>query len=59
LTLILGDGYSIVFFTYRGIGNFSGFVYTPKDQKPPKKSFGTELLEKDEMDKNWYFVSSK
>jgi hypothetical protein len=55
----LGESYSIVFFTYRGIGNFSGFVYTAKDQKPSKKSFGTELLEIDDMDKNWYFVSSK
>ena len=33
-------GYYILFFTYRGIlDNFSGFVYSPNDQKPSKNAF--------------------
>ena len=53
------DGYNILFFTYRGImDNFSGFVYTPKDQKLSKKVFNGDFKEIDKMDKKWYFVGS-
>jgi len=52
-------GYNILFFTYQGIlDNFSGFVYTPNDQKTAKKAFDGNFKEIDKMDKNWYFVSS-
>ncbi|WP_246277129.1 hypothetical protein [Neobacillus endophyticus] len=54
-----GNGYSILFFTYRGIlDNFSGFVYTPNDQNPSTKAFDGDFKEIEKMDKNWYFVSS-
>lgn len=54
-----GDGYNILFFTYRGImDNFSGFVYTSKDQKLSKKVFDGDFKEIDKMDKEWYFVGS-
>lgn len=54
-----GDGYNILFYTYRGIlDNFSGFVYTPNGQKPSKKAFNGDFKEIDKMDKNWYFVVS-
>ncbi|MFB5197598.1 hypothetical protein ACE198_22265 [Neobacillus sp. KR4-4] len=54
-----GDGFNILFFTYRGIlDNFSGFVYTPNDQKPSKKAFDGDFKEIDKMGMNWYFVSS-
>jgi hypothetical protein len=54
-----GDGYNILFFTYRGImDNFSGFVYTPNDQKPSKKAFDSDSKDIEKMDKNWYFLGS-
>ncbi|WP_284037360.1 hypothetical protein [Neobacillus sp. 114] len=54
-----GDGYNILFFTYRGIlDNFSGFVYTPNDQKPSKNAFDGDFKAIDKMEKNWYFVGS-
>jgi len=54
-----GNGYNILFFTYRGIlDNFSGFVYTVNNQKPSKKAFDGDFKEIDKMDKNWYFVGS-
>lgn len=54
-----GDGFNILFFTYRGLlDNFSGFVYTPNDQKPFKTAFDGDFKEIDKMEKNWYFVGS-
>ena len=54
-----GDGYTILFFTYRGIlDNFSGFVYTPDNQKPSKKTFDGDFKEIEKMAKNWYFAGS-
>lgn len=54
-----GNGYNILFFTYRGIlDNFSGYVFTVKDRKPSKNAFGGDFKEIERMDKNWYFVSS-
>ena len=38
--------------------NFSGFVYTSKDQKLSKKVFNGDFKEIDKMDKGWYFVGS-
>jgi hypothetical protein len=53
------DGYNILFFTYRGIlDNFSGFVYSPNDQKPSKKALDGDFKEINKMDKDWYFVGS-
>ncbi|MCH6265881.1 hypothetical protein [Neobacillus citreus] len=54
-----GDGFNILFFTYRGIlDNFSGFVYTPNDQKSFKNAFDGDFKEIDKREKNWYFVGS-
>jgi hypothetical protein len=54
-----GDRYTILFFTYRGIlDNFSGFVYTPNDQRPTKKTFDGDFKEINRMETNWYFVGS-
>lgn len=54
-----GDGYNILFFTYRGImDNFSGFVYTSNDQKPSKKAFDSDSKDIEKMDNNWYFLGS-
>ncbi|MFC4801869.1 hypothetical protein ACFPA1_21355 [Neobacillus sp. GCM10023253] len=54
-----GDAYNILFFTYRGIlDNFSGFVYTPNDQKSFKNAFDGDFKEIDKREKNWYFVGS-
>lgn len=52
-------GYSVLFFTYRGIlDNFSGFVYVPNDQKPLKNDFDGDFIEIEKLDKNWYWVGS-
>ncbi|WP_419884023.1 hypothetical protein ACN6MY_11450 [Peribacillus sp. B-H-3] len=54
-----GDGYNILFFTYRGImDNFSGFAYTPNDQKPSKKAFDSDSKDIEKMGENWYFLGS-
>lgn len=53
------NGYNILFFTFRGImDNFSGFEYTPNDQKPSKKAFDSESKDIEKMDKDWYFLGS-
>ena len=50
---------SILFFTFRGVlDSFSGFVYSPNDQKPQLGSFGGDFKEIVKIDENWYFVSS-
>lgn len=52
-------GYSILFFTYRGIlDNFSGFVYVSNDQKPLKNDFDGDFKEIERLERNWYWVGS-
>jgi hypothetical protein len=54
-----GDNYSVLFFTYRGVlDNFSGFVYSPNDEKPGLDDFGGDFKQIEKLDKNWYFVGS-
>ncbi|MFD0051232.1 hypothetical protein ACFVHQ_18250 [Actinomycetes bacterium NPDC127524] len=54
-----GDSYNILFFTYRGImDNFSGFAFTPNDQKPSKKAFDSDSKDIEKMDEKWYFLGS-
>jgi hypothetical protein len=50
---------SILFFTYRGIlYSSSGFVYSPKDQKPLHSDYVGDFIEIIKLDSKWYFVSS-
>ena len=52
-------GYYILFFTYRGIlDNFSGFVYSPNDQKPSKRTFDGDFKQIEKLKENWYWVGS-
>lgn len=52
-------GYSVLFFTYRGIlDNFSGFVYVSNDQKPLKNDFDGDFKEIERLERNWYWVGS-
>jgi hypothetical protein len=54
-----GDSYTILFFTFRGIlDSFSGFVYSPNDQRPSKNGFDGDYKEIERLDKNWYWVAS-
>ncbi|MGP3610995.1 hypothetical protein [Anoxybacteroides rupiense] len=53
------DDYTIFFFTFRGISdNFSGFVYSPNDQRPSKHDFSGDFKEIKRLDKNWFWVGS-
>ncbi|MFP7486487.1 hypothetical protein SFC65_20175 [Priestia filamentosa] len=52
-----GDGYNILFFTFRGIlGGFSGFVYSTDGQPPSDGWFGGDIKEVHKMDNHWYIV---
>jgi hypothetical protein len=54
-----GDSYTILFFTFRGIlDSFSGFVYSPNDQRPSASDFDGDYKEIERLDKNWYWVAS-
>jgi energy-coupling factor transporter transmembrane protein EcfT len=49
----------ILFFTYRGmLDNFSGYVYSPNDQKPVQNDFDGEIKQIEKIENNWYFVGS-
>lgn len=48
----------VLFFTYIGIMNsFSGFVYVPDDYILSDEAFCSYIIQKREMDNNWYWIS--
>ncbi len=54
-----GDDSSVLFFTFRGVlDNFSGFVYSPNDQRPSNRDFDGDFKQVEKLDENWYFVGS-
>ncbi|WP_078410506.1 hypothetical protein [Priestia abyssalis] len=54
-----GDSSSILFFTFRGIlDGFSGFVYSPTDQRPSRNDFDGDFKEIEKLDEHWYWVAS-
>jgi hypothetical protein len=54
-----GDKKMILFFTFRGISdNFSGFVYSPDNQKPSSGDFSGDFKQIKKIKDRWFWVAS-
>ncbi|USK70949.1 hypothetical protein [Peribacillus asahii] len=40
------------------LDGFSGFVYSPTDQRPSRNDFDGDFKEIKKLDENWYWVAS-
>ena len=54
-----GNKKMILFFTFRGISdNFSGFVYSPDNQKPSSGDFSGDFKQIKKIKERWFWVAS-
>lgn len=54
-----GNKKMILFFTFRGISeNFSGFVYSPDNQKPSSGDFSGDFKQIQKIKDRWFWVAS-